>query len=191
MEPSSAKSDIALIKQFVRTQDEQAFVALVNRYKDLALSVAISVLKDKTWAEDAVQESFVKVYHSLPSLRRKAHFKTWLYRIVINTCYNERKRRRVTMEYGETTELVSSIPPQQNKLREEDQKRYIQLALEQLKPDEALVLRMFYLLELRIKEIERATGFSKAKIKVDLHRGRQNLSQILRTLLGSEIEDLL
>ena len=95
------------------------------------------------------------------------------------------------MEYGETTELVSSIPPQQNKLREEDQKRYIQLALEQLKPDEALVLRMFYLLELRIMEIERATGFSKAKIKEDLHRGRQNLSLILRTLLGTEIEDLL
>ncbi len=191
MGTSSTKSEIALIRQFVQRKDEQAFVTLVNRYKDLALSVAISVLKDKTWAEDAVQESFVKVYHSLPSLRRKAHFKTWLYRIVINTSYNERKRRRITVEYAEASQNAVTDITQLNTLREEDQKRYIKLALEQLKPDEALVLRLFYLLELRIKEIESSTGFSKAKIKVDLHRGRQNLSQILRTLLGSEIEDLL
>jgi len=95
------------------------------------------------------------------------------------------------MEYGEATQPEATAPPQQNKLRKEDQKHYINLALKQLKPDEALVLRMFYLLELRIKEIERATGFSKAKIKVDLHRGRQNISQTLRALLGAEIEDLL
>lgn len=191
MGQSNHSSDPVLIRRFVQERDEQAFVVLVTKYKDLALSVAISVLKDRVWAEDVVQESFVKVYHALPSFRQQSNFKTWFYRIVINTSYNERKRKKVTLDFTEIADAAVTEKTTSEPLRKGDQKRYINLALDQLKPDEALVLRLFYLLELSIKEIVKATGFSKSKIKVDLHRGRHNLLQILQDLLGPEIKELL
>jgi RNA polymerase sigma-70 factor (ECF subfamily) len=76
-------------------------------------------------------------------------------------------------------------------MSELDQKKYINLALEKLRPDESLLLRLFYLSELHIKEIEKITGFKTSKIKVDLHRGRENLHFQLKQLLGNDIKYLL
>ena len=59
-----------------------------------------------------------------------------------------------------------------------------------MKADEALVLRLFYLSELKVEEVEQITGFGKSKVKVSLHRGRKNLAEILKQTLGKEIEDL-
>jgi len=74
---------------------------------------------------------------------------------------------------------------------QEDQKKYIQKALDLLKPDEALILRLFYLCELKISEIEEVTGYKVSKIKVDLHRGRKNMQNALHQLLGNESQHLL
>ena len=65
------------------------------------------------------------------------------------------------------------------------------MALNKLNNNEALVLRLHYLAELSIKEIEKATGFSSSKIKTSLHRGRNNLHFQLKEILGNEIDDLL
>ena len=59
-----------------------------------------------------------------------------------------------------------------------------------MKADEALVLRLFYLSELKIEEVMQVTGFGKSKVKVTLHRGRKNLANILEKQLGKEIEDI-
>jgi RNA polymerase sigma-70 factor (ECF subfamily) len=76
-------------------------------------------------------------------------------------------------------------------LKEEAQRHYIQTALASLASDEALVLRLFYLCELSIREVQEVTRFSNSKIKVCLHRGRKNMYQALQNLLGPESKQLL
>ena len=76
-------------------------------------------------------------------------------------------------------------------LTEQEQKKFINLALNRIKADEALILRLFYLYEHTILEIREITGFSKSKIKVDLHRGRKNMELQLQKMLGNEIRQLL
>lgn len=142
-------------------------------------------------AEDVLQEVFLKVYHKLNSFDHRASFSTWLYRIVVNTSYNELKRQKpyIPIETIEETLKISS--ERKYNMSEIDQKKYINLALEKLRPDETLVLRLFYLCEFSIKEIEAITDFGSSKIKTDLSRGRENVHFQLKRLLGNDLRYLL
>lgn len=185
--------ETALIKR-CKNGDTLAFRDLINAYKDVSLNLAYSVLKDESIAEDVVQTSFIKVYQKINTFQETAKFSTWLYRIVINTSYNALKQQKKYLKINELPEL-SNIETNEKAndiiLKQDDQKKYILLAMNAIKADEALVLKLFYLYEYTIIEIQEITGFSKAKIKVDLHRGRLNMESKLKKLLGNEVKYLL
>lgn len=173
--------------------DTFAYRDLVNAYKDVSLTLACSVLKDIALAEDAVQTAFIKVFENLDTFRQDSKFSTWLYRIVINTSYNLLKQQKKHLEIDVLHNFAIETQGKAvtKTLAEEDQKKYINLALNRLKADEALLLRLFYLYEHSIVEIEEITGFGRSKIKVDLHRGRKNMELHLQKILGKEITQLL
>jgi RNA polymerase sigma factor (sigma-70 family) len=78
-----------------RAGNKEAFAALFEQYKNLVYKTAYLMLGDTHDAEDALQEVFVLVHRSLAGFDpRKAAFSTWLYRITINHCLNQRRRRR-------------------------------------------------------------------------------------------------
>lgn len=191
MKTNSPNIDDELIQR-VKEGDSQAFRQLVYRHKDVSLSLACSILKEETLAEDVLQEAFIKVYKKLHTFRSKSSFTTWLYRIVVNTAYNQLKKQKTTISLQENDheEYYTSVTDTDH-MKESDQKKYINRALQKLKPDEALLLRLFYLCELSIKEIEDITAFKTSKIKVSLHRGREHLHFQLRQLLGNDIHHLL
>lgn len=177
----------------IKGGDTAAFRILVEKYKDVSLSLAASILKDESQAEDVLQDVFIKVYSKIGSFKYRSGFSTWLYRIVVNTCYNELKKQKIKVDIDDIkSELqqTSGITGVDN-ITNEEQKKYIQLAFKKMRPDEALVLRLFYLCDFKIKEIQEITGFKSGKIKVDLHRGRENFHFRLTQLLGKDINQLL
>lgn len=184
--------DAALIEK-VKKGDTLAFRQLVDKYRDVSLSLACSVLKDKAKAEDVLQDAFMKVFHKATSFKHQSAFSSWLYRIVINASYNELKRNKSYLDLADlnATESLANDKTASRHLKEDDQKKYVIMALNRLKPDEALVLRLFYLCEMSLKEVKEITGFSSSKIKVALHRGRKNMELALKDLLGNQIDDLL
>ena len=184
--------DIELINR-IKAGDTLAFKDLVNAYKDVSLTLACSVLKDNDLAQDAVQTAFIKVYEKLNAFRQDSKFSTWLYRIVINTAYNLLKKQKNHQQIDVLSNLsVETDGKSETKaLTEQEQKKFINLALNRIKANEALILRLFYLYEHTILEIREITGFSKSKIKVDLHRGRKNMELKLQKMLGNEIRQLL
>lgn len=177
-----------LIIERVKAGETAAFKELIERHKDMAFSLACSILKDKSLAEDVLQETFIKVFNKLHSFKYQSLFTTWLYRIVVNRCYNELRKRRKFR--NEIVEVASEVEDAATLTDTNNLKHVINAALEKMKPDEALVLRLFYLSELKIEEVEDVTNFSKSKVKVTLHRGRKNLATILKQKLGKEIDDL-
>lgn len=182
--------DGQLIKR-IREGDTLAFRQLVEKYKDVSLSLACSILKVQERAEDVLQESFITVYEKLHTFREDSTFSTWLYRIVVNNSYNSLKKRKDHAQLSEIPKAQLGDSLRSNELKENDQKKFIQLAMDQLRADESLILRLFYLSELKISEIKKITGFKESKIKVDLHRGRNNLREILKKMMGKEINTLL
>lgn len=177
----------------VRDGDMQAFRTLVDLYKDKSLSLAMSILKDKPLAEDVLQEAFIKVYRNIEKFKFKSKFSTWLYRIVVNTSYNQLKKKKRTFPLSEDDYTFEPLAENNVglSLKHNDQKEFIKKAMARIRPDEALTLRLFYLCEMNLKEVEDVTKFSASKIRVDLYRGRKNLEEQLQKLLGKHIDDLL
>ncbi len=96
--PISSKSvpdperDAALVAQ-ARTGDPAAFDALVVRYQDRVYNMAFRMLGHREDALDVAQEIFLTVYRSLARFQAKARFSTWLYRVTVNRCRDELRRR--------------------------------------------------------------------------------------------------
>ena len=80
--------------QKAREGDTRAFAELVGAHQQFAYHVALRALNNTQDAEDIVQEAFVKVWEALTSFRHDSRFRTWLYRIVMNLCYNQLPRLR-------------------------------------------------------------------------------------------------
>lgn len=183
--------DDLYIRKVLNGETEE-FRYFIKQYKDLAFSVAFSVVKNEFTAAEVVQESFVKAYESLKSFKGESKFSTWLCRIVINESFKTaRKEKRTVTENG----FVSAKDYQENplvfdELKESEQKYYINACLNRLQANESLVLRLFYLAENSIKEICEMTGWSESNVKVHLHRGRKNMQELLEKMLNTEVKSL-
>lgn len=161
--------------------DSEAFRQLITKYKDMAYSIAMSVVKDEFYAEEIIQGSFLIAYDKLATFKGASKFSTWFYRIVINEAFKLAKRHKTEfVDYVETPpEISDGIDNAILKLEVDDQKYIINEALKKISAKESLVLRLFYLDEMSIEEITGITGWSYSNIKVILHRARINLRHIL------------
>jgi RNA polymerase sigma factor (sigma-70 family) len=176
-----------LIIKKVLNGDTEVFRFFVSTYKDLAFSVAVSVVKDEFTAADVVQEAFVKAFENLKSFKGKSKFSTWFIRIVINESFKSVQKEKVHY-----TNLVIELEDfQKDELKKSDQKFFVNEVLKNMSPNESLVLRLFYLNENSIKEICEMTGWDESKAKVTLHRARKTMEEKLSNLLKNEVESLL
>src|SRR5690349_513730 len=87
------RSDDELVRR-AQTGDTEAFGALVLAHQAFVYNLAWRALDDPHEAEDVAQEAFVRAWLALPNFRAQAQFRTWLYRIVTNLCYNRLPRLR-------------------------------------------------------------------------------------------------
>lgn len=92
-----ALSDFELVR---RTKDgyQDAFSIIVERYQKPLHSLSMRYVRDTHLAEDIVQESFMKAYEKLSSFQFRSAFKSWLYRIVINTAKNSLRSKKPTVD---------------------------------------------------------------------------------------------
>ncbi|UCG28276.1 MAG: sigma-70 family RNA polymerase sigma factor [Bacteroidales bacterium] len=77
--------------------DIDAFRYFVQQYKDMAFTIAVSILKQEFDAKDAVQDAYITAFRKLRSFKGKSKFSTWFYRIVINGSLKHRKKQRYNL----------------------------------------------------------------------------------------------
>lgn len=165
--------------------DQEAFRYFLKNYKDMAFHVAVSIVKDAYFAEEVVQDAFMKAFKGLRSFNRTAKFKTWFYRIVINEAFQRLRRlKREMVSFAPVEEIVLQERVPLDALQEEEQKHAIGEALNKLPPKESLVLTLFYLEEYNMAEICNITGWSLSNTKVILHRARKDM----RSMLGRRLK---
>lgn len=180
--------------QKVLNGDIHSFRYFIEKYRDMAYSLAVSMVKNSLVAEEVTQDAFLKAYDSLGRFEQRSKFSTWLYKIVTNEAL-KRLRRKEFKYNKEISELntvdYSEINNSIVELTEQEQKYYINKGLEQLLPNDSLVLKLFYLEEMNLKEIGEITGFSHTNIKTILHRARKRFYVVLKEELKHEIKSLL
>lgn len=185
--------ELALVSA-AKTGDLPAFNQLVLNYQSLAYNVAYRIVGEQDAAADATQDAFIKAYKSLNGFRGKS-FKPWLLRIVTNTCYDylRAKKRKPTSNLDDV--LVN--PEHSWRLLDPGERpaeyverlelgRALQQAIEQLPPDQRIVVVLSDIQGLSYDEIAEATGASLGTVKSRLSRARAKLRDYLQ-----EQEELL
>jgi RNA polymerase sigma-70 factor (ECF subfamily) len=180
--------------QKVLNGDKHAFRYFIDQYRDMSYSIALSIVKSKELAEEVTQEAFIKAYKALPKFEQRSKFSTWLYKIVTNEALKIVKKKRFDaptdiddISYSEETDINTSV----TELSEQDQKKYINMVLDRMLPNDSLILRLYYLNENNLKEIVEITDFSENKIKTILHRARKRFYALLKDILQHELKSIL
>ncbi len=165
--------------------DRDAFGLLFDSYKDKVFSIAVySFGGDQTAASDASQQVFLKLMTNIGQFRGDSAFTTWLYRLVVNTCIDEQRKRRRFLPFGE------SIPMGKVEDRKWPEKHYAQrevadcvaAAIKELKPKWRLPILLKYVEGLSYEEIAGILSCSKGTVASRLNRGHQALARKLSHL---------
>lgn len=171
--------------QKVLDGDTAAFSHLVSQYKDMVYSLAFSILKQETEAEDAAQESFIKAYQKLGTFKKSAKFSTWLYTITYRTSlYNLRRRKPMSELPSEELIGNDTALSQVAQVSQNEQQAYIRKAIKALPETEGALITLYYLEENSVEEISEITGLSKSNVKVKLFRARKKLKENLSPIIN-------
>lgn len=160
------------------------FRKLVEATSPFVYSVAFRMLGDEDQAKDALQETMVTVWQQLGKLRSASTYKTWVYRIVINKCYDYLRNRKRNMEYsanGKTWELLSETVSQwpSSELEIRETAKIISILTNRLSPKQKAVFVLSELEDMTSDEISAITGMSKLAIKANLYYARKSISVMI------------
>ncbi len=161
----------------IKQGDIESFRYLYRLHSLSAWQMAMSVCKHKMNAEEAVQNSFISAFKYIDSFRHESSFKTWLLRIVLNESVRiqklENKFQWQDIPDEDDHQETIYISPS-NILQQKETKEQVARTIQQLSEKEAVVLNLFYIEELSIKETAAVLGYTESNVKVLLHRARKN-----------------
>ena len=165
--------------------DRAAFQLLFETYKDKVFSIAVySSGGDRAVADDVTQHVFLKLFTAIRQFRGDSEFTTWLYRLVVNACHDESRRRRRLLPLGDTVAMRNPADkkPQEKHYARLEVAEAVQGAIAQLKPRFRLPILLRYIEGLSYDEIASVLGCSKGTVASRLNRGHSQLAKRLSHL---------
>lgn len=185
------ESDISIIERIL-AGDKAGYRDLANRHKDYAFTVAYKIVGTREDAEEVAQDAFIQAFQALPQFNKESKFTTWFYRIVFNTALMFKRKNRIQTDDIEASQSAQAASADtSDEIKSGEQKRYIQMALNHLSPDDVTMITLFYLKEQSLEEIAQIVGISADTAKVKLCRARKRLAEEMKRLLGNELHSLV
>ena len=176
--------DVALIRQILNG-DEFAFAELVKKYQKQVHVLAWRKIGDFHIAEDITQDTFLKVYQRLHTLKDPNLFSGWLYVITTNLCNTWLRKNRIQTQPLEDVEETmiqrdaysQHVAHERDKTTSETQREVVKKLLAKLKESERTVMTLYYLGEMTVEEISKFLGVSAGTIKSRLQSARNRLQK--------------
>ena len=171
--PTPADADLAA---HAAAGEDAAAAALVRRYQGSVFGVCLRMLGRREDAEDAAQETFLRLFRHLDRWDRSRPLKPWLMTIAANRCRTalDRRKRRSPLLPGDLDPADGRTAPRDADLAEE-----LQLAVDDLRDDHRAAFVLFHHEELSLREVAEALGRPDGTIKTWLHRARKQLTEHL------------
>lgn len=150
----------------------EAFRALFEMYKDRVYSVALRYSGDATLAQDIAQETFVKLFSTIGSFRGDSRFESWLYRLVVNSCFDHKRRSRRLMPLfdGLRSVLRASSASALDEMVRNETSVQLQSVIAGLPPDQRMIIVLRYTQGLSYDEIAEVMGCSAGTVGSRLNR---------------------
>jgi RNA polymerase sigma-70 factor, ECF subfamily len=167
-----------------RRGEPDAFRALFEKYKDTVYSVALRYSGDAAVAQDIAQDTFLKLFSAVGSFRGDSNFESWLYRMVVNSCFDQRRRtRRLTPLLDGILDALRT--PEVSVLDEVlrvEMSTYVRSVVDSLPDNQRMVVVLRYTQGLSYEEIAGILGCSAGTIASRLNRAHKVLERRLSRL---------
>lgn len=166
--------------------DRAAFKEIYDRFRDRVYNLAFYSLGEALAAEDVLQIVFMKVHRGLPGFRFESQLATWIYRIALNQCLNENRRRgaqHVPLEslLGSGDEIDLNSSPHDKRATSE-RREIIRQAVLELSPKLRAVVALKYMEGLSYTEVAEVLGCSPGTVASRLNRALAQMEARLRPL---------
>ena len=190
IEALSDEELVVLIKQN-GLRDERPFQELFSRYQNQIWHVCYNFTHNKHDAEDLMQDVFLKVHRNIAKFEARSTFKTWVYRVALNTCYNDVRRRQRRPQESEAdfttvTEWMPSTVSTEREVERRSQQTLLKEAFGHLRPEESDILRMKDIEERPYNEIASTLSISLSAAKMRAKRARHALKVAYTQVAGEE-----
>ena len=169
--------------------DQEAFRLIFDRYSRPVIGFIYDMVSDRGLAEELTQETFVRAFRGIHSMKPETKLSTWLFGIARNVARESlRARTRANMQVTLDDESVMDVSDQKpvpvDRLLSQELNELIRRALEALDEDKRLVFTLKVFHQCSYEEIAEITGFSLAKLKTDLHRARAEMRRRIQPYAG-------
>ncbi|MFY9557405.1 MAG: RNA polymerase sigma factor [Blastocatellia bacterium] len=183
---TQSDSDERKLVEAASRGDRTAFKCLYDRYRDRVYNMAFYSLGEVLWAEDVLQIVFLKIYRGLPGFRFEAGLATWVYRITLNECQNQLRRRgarHLPLEaiLGTFDEIDSNVLQDIEQVSRE-RRKIVQEAVMILSPRLREVVVLKYVEGLSYDEIARVLECAPGTVASRLNRALKELEARLHPL---------
>jgi len=158
--------DITDIVKKAKHKDADAFTYLMQFYMKDMYRVALAILMNDEDSADAIQETILTCWEKIGTLKNEQYFKTWLTRILMNHCYDIRKKSIHTVDLNEWEEPVT-VDSSNIELKE---------ALASMDRKYSIVLTLFYSEGYHVSEISKILRLPPSTVRTRLQRGRERLA---------------
>ncbi|MCI8341759.1 MAG: sigma-70 family RNA polymerase sigma factor [Firmicutes bacterium] len=184
------RNEVMALVEKAKKGDSASFGSLIIHHERFVYNVVYRMLPNKEDAEDISQEVFIKAYKYLNRFDGKAAFSTWLYKIAVNTCIDEIRKRRgketisinAEIDTGEGTvekEYVSGIIGVEEEVLSKEGVEIIKRAINNLSEEQKTVITLRDIEGLSYIEIAEITECSMGTVKSRLSRARQALKDMI------------
>ncbi len=177
------ESDEQLVRLVVDKQNQYAISLLYDRYSHKIFSRSLSFVKDREIAEDLTHDIFMKILISLSSFKFKSKFSTWIYSITYNYCVDYlRKRQKIRFQHSEfqkeTDAYISDEEVADARELQKIKVERLMTIMEDINPEEKMILMMKYRDGLSIKQIQEIFDLSESAVKMRLKRAKEKVKKI-------------
>ncbi|MEQ2529330.1 RNA polymerase sigma factor [Robertmurraya yapensis] len=160
----------------VLSGDKQAYGNIIKKYKNPLYATIVRMTKNPQDAQDLVQDAFIKVYHQLEKYEQKGSFSSWLYRVAINHCMDQFRKKQYSLELVGVNEdsVVNPNNPEVIFLKKEKQ-RQLERLIATLPDDERMIILLRYVNELTYEEIGELVGMPITNVRNKLFRAKKKM----------------
>ncbi len=164
------------------------FRVLVRESSHLLFPVALRMLGDREAANDAIQETMISAWEKIAALKSVESYKSWIYRILINKCYDQlrarKKREEINADEVAWKKISDRLSADGSPVLEENETVLVIKKLTgKLSPRQKTVFILTDLEEMDADEISAITGMSKVNVKANLHYARKNIGEMIKKYL--------
>lgn len=179
----AASRDADIVATLRAGDHATAFANIAERYERKIYRLCSSILRNPAEAEDAAQESLLRVWRALDSFDGRAALSTWIYTIARNRCFTAIERRRNGESLSDEAVAVEAEQAQPVLPEAADDQAVLLRELVEALPERyRQVVLLFYFEDRGVDEVSTMLGLPTGTVKTNLHRGRKLLAEQLQRL---------